>query len=247
MTCAETLSALSMASLRDMASDSPIMQHCAECAECSRVTTMVRQQEYEAANVLNGLPPMSDPAALAEQAVVSSARRRTGRIAVMFTGAALVATIWIASWLTIIPALNNADARHASNLRTETIQLSCMSPQQAGEIISPYIRSHGSMFYVPKSGIRAITVRGSMSEIHQARDVIADFENDPAAACRLPPGTPAGLGDGDPMSQAVRDGVEGALAGEAAAIAGRAAAVAGQAAAKASRPPSDVPAALKTK
>jgi hypothetical protein len=247
MNCAETLSALSTASLRDMAPDSPIMQHCAECAECSRVTSMVRQQEYEAASVLNGLPPMSDPIALAEQSVVSSARRRTGRIAVMFTGAALVATICIASWLTIIPALNNADARNELTLRTETIQLSCMSPQQAGDIISPYVRSHGSTFYVPTSGLRAITVRGTVSEISHSREVIADFESDPAAACRLPPGTPGASDDGDAMSQAVRDGVAGALAGQAAAVAGRAAAIADQAAAKASRAPSTVPPALKTR
>ena len=213
MTCAEAISALSIASLRDMSPDSPVMQHCAECADCSRVTTMLREQEYEAATVLNGLPPMSDPVVLAQQSLVTSARRKTGRIAVVFTGAALVATIWIASWLTIIPALNNADAQHASSFRTETIQLSCLSPRQAGDIISPYVRSSGSTFYVPESGIRAITIRANVTEINHAREVIDQFEGDPSAACRVPEGSGQSLGD-DARGQAVRDGVEGGVGGQ---------------------------------
>jgi hypothetical protein len=234
MTCAEALSALSIASLRDMGPDSPIMRHCAECPDCSRVTTMVREHEYDVATTLNGLPPMSDPVALAEQSVVRSGRRKKGRIAVMLTGAALVATIWIASWLTIIPALNGADARSASALQTETIQLSCMSPEQAGDIISPYVRSRGSIYYVPLSGIRAITVRGTAQEIRDWRRVIERFESDPAAACRVPPAAPTGSADADPLSQSVRDGVEGALAGR-------------PAAKPPTKAPGKVPTALKTR
>jgi hypothetical protein len=205
MTCAETLAALSTASLRDIAVDSPVMQHCAECPDCSRITTMVRAQEYEAATVLNNLSPMSDPVAIAEQSVVSSRRRRAGKIAVVLTGAALVVTTWIAASLTIIPALNDADSRHASSLRTETIQLSCLSPQQAGDIISPYVRSQGSTYYVPTTGIRAITVRGSAFEVSNAREIIGQFESDPSAACRVQGKSDAPSGD------AVRDGVTGGV------------------------------------
>ena len=66
---------------------------------------------------------------------------------------------------------------------------------------------HMPQFVVPPEGI-------------SFKDVITDFESDPAAACRLPSGTPGGSADGDPMSQAVRDGIDGALAGRAAASAG---------------------------
>jgi hypothetical protein len=211
MKCAEALAALSTASLREIAPESPLMQHCAECPDCSRVTTMVRAHEYDAATILNNLPPMTDPVALAEQSVVSSRRRKTGRIAVVLTGAALVATTWIAAWLTVIPALNDADSRHASSLRTETIQLSCLSPQQAGDIISPYVRSHGSTFYVPSSGIRAITVRGNVTELSRARDIISQFESDPSAACRVE-GEPAST-SGDAVTGGVAGGVAGGVTG----------------------------------
>lgn len=185
MTCAEVLSTLSTASLRDMPADSPLMAHCAECADCSRVTTTLREREYEAASVLNGLPPLGNPIAIAERSVLTSKRRRLGNIAVFGTGTALAVTIWIAASLSIIPALNRADRRIATTLRTETIPLTCLSPKQAGDIISPYVRSQGSAYYLPTSGLSAITVRGTPRELEKSRNLLGDFENDPNAACRV--------------------------------------------------------------
>jgi hypothetical protein len=184
MTCAEVLETLSTASLRDMPADSAVMAHCATCPDCARVTTLLREKEYEAASVLNGLPPMSNPITLAEESVVTSKRRRVGRIAVIGTGAALVATIWIAASLTIFPELIHNDSP-PSELRTESMQLTCLSPQQAADLINPYVRSHGSNWYIPKSGISVITIRGTGDELAKSRDLIAQFETDPGAACKI--------------------------------------------------------------
>jgi hypothetical protein len=189
MNCTDVLATLSTASLRDMTPDSAVMLHCDSCPDCARVTTMLRDREYEAATVLNGLPPMSHPMAVAEQSVVASKRRRLGRVAVVISGAALAVTVWIASALTIIPALNQSDANIATTLHTETMQLSCLSPQQAADIINPYVRSHGSTYYIPTTGISAITVRGNRDELAKSRNLIHDFESDPKAACHLPENT----------------------------------------------------------
>ena len=186
MTCADCLSALATESLREISADSPVMQHCASCPDCARVTTMLRDREYEAASVLNALPPMSNPITVAENAVGMARRRRLGGVVVMITGGALVATIWIAAATIAIPALNRGDLRNASALRTETIQLSCLSPAQASDIINPYVRHRGSTFYIPSSGIAAITVRGTPEELAKSRDLIREFEKDPSAACQLP-------------------------------------------------------------
>jgi hypothetical protein len=154
---------------------------------------MLRDREYEAASVLNTLPPMSNPITVAENAVGMARRRRLGGVVVMITGGALVATIWIAAATIVIPALDRGDVRNASTLRTETIQLSCLSPAQASDIINPYVRHRGSTFYIPSSGIAAITVRGTPDELAKSRDLIREFEQDPSAACRV-------AGAGDPMS-----------------------------------------------
>ncbi|MFN2637423.1 MAG: hypothetical protein ABR585_10385 [Gemmatimonadaceae bacterium] len=187
MTCQECLSALAVASLRELDPDSPEMAHCAACPDCSRVTTRLREREYAAATLLNNLPPLENPITVAEHAAVTAQRRRLGGVAVMITGTALAVTVWIVAATTVIPALNRGDARRASDLRTETIPLSCLSPQQAGDIINPYIRSHGSTYYVPSTGISAITVRARPAELVKAHVLIGEFEESATAACRVPP------------------------------------------------------------
>jgi hypothetical protein len=187
MTCEECLSELATGSLRELPSDSAVMQHCATCPDCSRLTTLLRDREYEAATVLNNLPPMSNPIAVAEASVLTAHRRRVGRVVVMLSGAALVVTIWLAAANTIIPAMNSSEMGARKTLRTETIALQCLSPEQAASVISPYIREAGSAYYLPTSGISAITVRGSPGEIAKARSLINQFERDAGAACRVSP------------------------------------------------------------
>jgi hypothetical protein len=168
-----------------MTADSAVMQHCARCPDCARVTTTLRDKEYETATVLNGLPPTISPLMVAETAVRTDQRRRVGRVAVMISGAALVVTLFIVAVTIVYPAFEDGDTRVAG-LHTETISLSCLSPQQAGDIIAPYVRSNRAIYFIPTSGISAITVRGTLGELSKARELIREFENDPSAACRLP-------------------------------------------------------------
>jgi hypothetical protein len=188
MTCEECLSALETESLREMTADSAVMQHCATCPDCARVTTMVRDKEYETATVLNGLPPMSNPLTVAETAGQTAQRRRVGGVVVTLSAIAGAIIIWIVSATMVVPALYRGGVitnAAAGGLRTETVQLSCLSPQQAADIVNPYVKSHGSMYYLPSSGISAITVRGTSEEIAKSRNLIREFERDPNAACRV--------------------------------------------------------------
>jgi hypothetical protein len=183
MTCEECLSELATGSLRDLPSNSAVMQHCATCPACSRLTTLLRDREYEAATVLNNLPPMSNPIAVAEASVLTAQRRRVGRVLVMLSGAALAITIWFSATILIFPAMRSDGP---ATLFTETIPLTCLSPQQAADIIDPYVRTHGSLYFIPTSGISAITVRGSAAQLRKSKDLIREFEADPGAACRNP-------------------------------------------------------------
>jgi hypothetical protein len=182
MNCQECLAEIEAGSLRDLPADSSVMLHCARCPDCARVTTLLREREYNAATLLNNLPPLSSPVSVAETAVRMSHRRRVGRVVVVLSGAALVATIWIAAATTIIPMIDDEPSAK-STLRTETIALTCLSPQQAGDIIDPYVRGRWSRYWVSSSGISAITVRGTAMELAKSRELIRTFESDPAAAC----------------------------------------------------------------
>ena len=72
----------------------------------------------------------------------------------------LAATIWIA-WIRVVVPSARATADMTTNHQlTETLDLKCLSPEQAGELISPYVRANGSLYYLPKSALRVITSAG---------------------------------------------------------------------------------------
>jgi hypothetical protein len=187
MNCQECLEELSTGSLREMSASDPVMQHCATCPDCALLTTSLREREYEAATVLNSLPPLSNPLSVAESAATLSRRRRVGRVVVTISRIVAIVIIGVVGVTWVIPALRHAaffgGEPSLSGLRTETIALTCLSPEQAADIINPYVRSHGSTYYTPSSGISAITVRGTWEEIARSKDLVRDFEADPAAAC----------------------------------------------------------------
>src|SRR6185503_15573351 len=111
MNCNECLAALETESLREMTPDSPVLRHCATCPDCARLTTMLRDKEYETATVLNSLPPMSNPLTVADYAVSTAKRRRLGRVAVVISGAALAVTIFLVAMTVVIPAFQDDGGR----------------------------------------------------------------------------------------------------------------------------------------
>jgi len=64
----------------------------------------------------------------------------------------------------------------------ETIFLHCITPQQAAEIATPYLRSHGSSIYM--TGSQAITLSGQPAEYAQAVNHIRVLDDE--AKCALP-------------------------------------------------------------
>ena len=186
MTCAECLTELATGSLRDLQPQSAVMQHCATCPDCGPLATLLRDREYNAATILNNLPPMSNPIAVAETAAMVAQRRRVGKVVVFLTGAALTATIVTSLFVT--DAGQKMMGAEVMGLRTETIPLSCLSPEQAGDIIDPYFRTHGSIYYIGKHGVPAITVRGTAEQVAKSKELIRAFEGDPRM-CASNPGS----------------------------------------------------------
>ena len=93
MNCQECLAELSTGSLRDLNPDSEVMRHCSTCPDCGALATMLRDREYNAATILNTLPPMSNPISVAETAGMLARRRRVGKVVVFLTGSALTLVV----------------------------------------------------------------------------------------------------------------------------------------------------------
>ena len=105
---------------------------------------------------------------------------------VTLTAIALGISIWFAAD-TMIPHFGGAIIGENPALRTETIPLTCLSPQQAAELINPYVRSNGSTYYIAPTGIAAVTVRASQVELNQVHEVLRNFDTGRNGTCHTNP------------------------------------------------------------
>jgi len=182
MNCQQCLEELATGSLRELTPDSAVSRHAASCPDCGPLLTQLRDREYQAATILNNLPPISDPVMVAERAGELAHRRRMGRVVVTLSSIALAVSVWFAAYILIPDVFGGGHGM--GGLQTETIPLSCLSPKQAGDVINPYVRGRGRLYYMP-SGVAAITVRASPSELWRVKDVLKNFDNPLSSSCQI--------------------------------------------------------------
>jgi len=183
-TCAECLSAISTSSLSQLGPGSAVAVHCETCAECSRTAYELRYAEYRLAAALNDMKPRTEPMEIADTAVNDSEllrRKKIGKLLRVGLAAALVVTAWVGVDQ-LGPRLQRG-LGSPGEIETETMELSCLTPAQASELVTPYLRSNGAAVYLHEQP-RAITMRGIHRELEQARSQLIHFEYPPG--CSLP-------------------------------------------------------------
>lgn len=79
------------------------------------------------------------------------------------------------------------------SVMTETIQLSCITTEQASELATPYLRSSPSAVYT-SDGLRKITLRGRIDEFVAARREIRKAEREGPCSLPAPVGAPVPTG-----------------------------------------------------
>jgi len=183
-TCAECLMALSTARVADINPGSAIALHCYTCPDCNRVADEVRYAEYRLASSLNEATPSTGGYELAAWALVESERVRRKRIARWIRG--VLAVIALGIFGAAMEAFTEDDADRRQHLITETVELRCLSPEAAAELVTPYLRQSGSVVYNAR-GIRAITIRGRVEEVAEAKMVVDRL--DKTGECIVLPGT----------------------------------------------------------
>ena len=187
ITCKECLSAVLVADYADMDPGSAVGRHCATCPDCRRVVAQVRERERSVASALGDVRMSALPSVVANEALVAS-RRRVARRWRRFLIAALAATASFGLVREVIPLLRRSGAiAPAASMMTTTIPLKCITPKQASELATPYLRSGQPAVY-PAADLAAVTIRGARNEVEQARIAIEDFD----VRCQLPgpTGTP---------------------------------------------------------
>ncbi len=187
MTCQECLAAVTTASLQEIQSDAQIRKHWEECQDCSRVVTLLAAGEHDLAALLAEHSSTKLPSQTAETAISRAKRQRMGVVLSGVFAILLAATIWIA-WVRVVVPSARATADMTTNHQlTETLALKCLSPEQAGELISPYVRANGSLYYLPKSPLKVITVRATADEMNNVKSILGRFDNPPAGTCSIVP------------------------------------------------------------
>jgi hypothetical protein len=73
-----------------------------------------------------------------------------------------------------------------NDLRRQTVELKCISPQAAMDLATPLLRSRSARIYTAK-GLNIVTVQGSSREIAQVLSQIDQFDN--PSRCALPGST----------------------------------------------------------
>src|SRR5437762_6899008 len=189
MRCQECLAELATGSLRDLTPESEVMRHCATCPDCGPLATLLRDREYSAATILNTLPPISNPSSVAETAGMVSHRRRVGKVVVFLTGAALAATIFISIAATDVGRMMFGLSRDPPALETETIPLTCLTPDQAAQLVAQYIPANGRSYTVTsprESRVSVITIHGTARQIAKSRSLIREVEGNPRSCYASP-------------------------------------------------------------
>jgi hypothetical protein len=171
-------------------SDPQIRNHSQECKDCSRVVTLLIGGERDLATLLNQGSPTKLPSDITQIAITRARRHRLGVGFSAVLTVLLAATIWIAWLRLVVPGMHATAEMTSSHQQTETLPLKCLSPADAGALISPYVRANGSLYYLPTGSLRVITVRATPDEMRRVKSLLGRFDSGPAGSCSGVPHPP---------------------------------------------------------
>jgi hypothetical protein len=186
MTCDDCLTLLATADLDEVETSAPVRAHCTTCEQCARVVRLVAEEERALGLALDATMSPVPASVTAATASARARRRRTARVVMAGFAVVLLVTLWVLWARFIVPSMRTTAHVIAGDQITETLTLRCLTPEQAGDLISPYVRSNGSAYYQGKAPLRVITVRASRAELTRVHGLLEQFDGRPGAPCAVP-------------------------------------------------------------
>ena len=171
LSCQDSMKELATSPASELVGDTPLARHLAGCPDCSRVGSVVLERERSLSHALDSLTSRADPQVITDAAILASERHGTARFVRWLLIGALGVTIWFA-----LNSILGPMDRERKASATETIQFSCLPSQDAEKLIEPYLRSNGSVAYLPPTGFRGLTVRGTPDELATSKSLIAKVD-----------------------------------------------------------------------
>jgi hypothetical protein len=166
--------------LSDMRPGTAAALHLESCPQCASIAQEIAYAERRLSLALAATQSSFTPEELSHGALLGSERERRTNVASWARGGLTAIGVAIGLFFVgnfIIPVSQQSD-----KIRTETISLRCLTPEQAMEIATPYLRSDGSISS-PK-GMRFVTIRGKHDEFEAAISRVKSIDD--AQRCALP-------------------------------------------------------------
>jgi len=182
-TCAECLSALSTTRLSEIPRDSQVAAHVATCPSCSRLVTDMKYADERLALALDSSLPQTPPAQIADNAMISQAELEDRRSVAKWFRRGLA----VAAGVLAVMFFRTDTGKYligADDFERQTIQLHCISSEDALSLATPYLRSSKGRIY--RAGdLRMVTVQGQAQEVEAVLTQIERAEHQ-VAQCALP-------------------------------------------------------------
>ena len=178
--CARCLGDLSTIRIGDMHAGSSAALHCESCPKCAGLAQEIAYAERRLSTALSEARSRFTAEELSQAALTGSERARRRQVGQRVRGLLGIAgcvAFWFFMEYTFIPRIDPGQ-----HLPIETITLRCLTPEQASDLATPYLRGHGSAIYQTK-GFKAIAIRGLPSEALQAAMKVRQL--DEAARCGI--------------------------------------------------------------
>jgi hypothetical protein len=179
-TCAQCLNDLSTMRMSDVRPGTSAALHLESCPRCASIAEEIAYAERRLSIALTETGSSFTPEELSHRALHGSERDRRRVVARWVRG--LLAVAGCGAFAFFMESVFIPMSERSEKIRTETISLRCLTPEQAMEIATPYLRSTGSISS-PK-GMRIVTIRGKTNEFQQAIARVKSIDD--AQTCALP-------------------------------------------------------------
>ena len=153
-------------------------EHAAVCHDCNRVTRVVAERERNMRLAFDDLHASVPAMPTAARALETSRRRRIARYYEVALGVAMAATLAYFVSLRVTPD------RVRIVTVSETFRLQCLSPEQAVEMIRPYVSAAGEI-KLPSSTLGIIRVQATMEDVQKVRSALDRYDNPQQSQCAV--------------------------------------------------------------
>lgn len=176
MRCEECMRLVLDADTERLEDLSGVAEHVGGCDQCRLAAQLIVDAEHEVRRQLKETRSRRSDAEVIRAVVASVERRRRARIVYVTL---LIVMLPIAAFAAsrVVGSLVRAKQEALPDLETVTLTVNCVTPAEAGELIQPYLRSHGSIYRVGTGSLSVITVRATDKEIAQVRELLSRFDS----------------------------------------------------------------------